>query len=97
MLRSVLLLLLNLLEETLEVVGLLLEELGFFLALFLVLFALLGNDGVDGLNFGAQLDDLLLLLLLLPLQLHLALFELRLAVLGLQLLAHGEGHGAVQK
>ena len=91
---SVLLLLLDLLEEALEVLRLLLEELDLVLALLVVVLLLFIDHRLDRLLLGLQLDHSLLLLLLALLELDLLLLELGAAVLSLQRLASRERHRA---
>ena len=87
--------LLDLFKEALEVLRLLLEELDFLLALLSVIFSLLLDDALDGLNLGLLLNHLLQLLLLSLLKLSLLLGELNATMLCLELLAHGEGDRTV--
>ena len=83
--------LLNLLQETLEVLGLALEEVDFVLALLPFILTVLVDDAFDGLNLGLQLILSLLLLFLAFLKLTTGFFELGAAVLSLKLLAHCKG------
>ena len=87
--------LLNLLEEALQVGSLVVEELNLFLALLALDFAPRGIARLDGLDLALKLDHFVRLLLLLGLELSNALLKVSLTVLGLQLLAHGEGYGAL--
>ena len=74
---------------------LLLQELDFLLTLFSVLFALLFDDAVNGLDLSLLLVNFLGLLLLFLLELSALLLQFGLAVLSLKLLAHGESHRTV--
>ena len=87
--------LLNLLEEALQVGSLVVEELNLFLALLALDLAPRGIARLDGLDLALKLDHFVRLLLLLGLELNDALLKVSLTVLGLQLLAHGKGHGAL--
>ena len=58
------LILFDLLEESLKVLGLLLEEILFILAALFVVFTLLLDNGVDRFDLGLELDYFLFLLLL---------------------------------
>ena len=71
---------------------LVLEELKFLLALFVLHLFALAVALLDGLDLGLQFDDLVLLLGLAGLKVGDTLLEVGLAVLGLELLAHGESH-----
>ena len=86
---------LNLLEEALQVGGLVVEELNLFCALFGLNLATRGIARLNGLNLALQLDYFVGLLFLLGFELGDSLLEVSLAVLSLQLLAHGEGHRAL--
>ena len=69
--RLGLLSLFNRLEESLQVLRLLLEEFDFLLTRFGIVLALLVNNGLYGLNLGLLLQNALLLLLLALLKLSL--------------------------
>ena len=71
---------------------LLLEEILLFFTFLFVVFLLLFNDRVDGVDLGLKLNHLLLLLGLPFLELTSLLLQFGLAVLGLELLAHSKGH-----
>jgi len=82
----------DLFEELVEMGFLVLEELKFLLALFVLNLFALAVALLDCLDLGLQFDDLVLLLGLAGLEVSDTLLEVGLAVLGLELLAHGEGN-----
>ena len=80
-----------LLEESLQVLRLLLEEILLFLTFLFVVFLPLFNNRVYSINFCPERDYLFLLLSLPFLKLRLLLDQLSFSVFGLELFAHGEG------
>lgn len=79
-------------KELLEVRLLVLEELNLLLALLGFDFLALDVALVNGVDFGLQFNNFVILFRAFGLELGNALLEVRLSVLSLQLLAHGEGH-----
>ena len=73
--------------------GLVIEELNLFLAFLGLNLAARSIARLDSLNLALQLNHFVRLLLLLSFKLCDALLEVGLAVLSLELLAHGEGNG----
>ena len=90
-------LLLDLLQESLQVRRLVVEELNLFLTLLAFDFTTRCVARLDGFNLALELDDFVRLLLLFGFELVDALFKVGLAVLGLELLSHGESHGTTSK
>ena len=88
---------LNLAEELLEVLGLRGEVRHLRLSLLVVYFAAGVASLVDRVQLASQLDYFVCLLLLLSFELSNTLVKLRHAMLGLQLLAHGERYGTRHK
>jgi hypothetical protein len=76
---------------------LVLEELKFLLALLVLDLFTLAVALLNGLDLCLQFNDLVLLLGLAGLEVSDTLLKVGLAVLGLELLAHGESHGAKQR
>ena len=85
-------LVLKLLEEALQMVGLIVEELDLLLTLLSLNLAARSIARLDSLNLALQLNHFVRLLLLLSFKLCDALLKVGLAVLSLELLAHGEGN-----
>lgn len=88
---------LNLLKEALQVRSLIVKELNLFLALLRFNLATRSVARLDGLNLRLQFDYFVRLFFLFGFEFHNALLEVGLAVLSLQLLAHGEGYGTLIK
>lgn len=79
-------------KELLEVRLLVLEELNLLLALLGFDFLALDVALVNGVDLSLQFNNFVILFCAFGLELGNALLEVRLSVLSLQLLAHGEGY-----